>query len=78
MTVVPTNESKEIIEKSEKLWSKIRDLIRSVIINSNENYMKTKFDSVDNKLTNNSVAFGTASSLPCVFVFLNLGKKFFS
>ena len=30
------------------------------------------------KLTNNSVAFGTALSLPCVFVFLNLGKKFFS
>ena len=57
MTVVPTNESKEIIEKSEKLWSKIRDLIRSVIINSNENYIKTKFDSVDDLTLNKTIEF---------------------
>ena len=31
-----------------------------------------------NELVNNSVARGTASSIPCDFVFLNFGKKFFS
>ena len=30
------------------------------------------------ELANNSVARGTASSLPCDFVFLNFGKKYFS
>ena len=29
LTVVPTNESKEKINKYEELWNKIRDLIRS-------------------------------------------------
>ena len=43
LTLVPTNESKEIIKKYEVLWSKIRNLIRSIIKNSNdydEKYMK--------------------------------------
>ena len=31
-----------------------------------------------NELANNSVTCGTASSLPCYFVFLNFGKKFLS
>ena len=30
LTLVPTNESKEKIKKYEELWSKIRDLIRSI------------------------------------------------
>ena len=30
LTLVPTNESKENIKNYEELWSKIRDLIRSV------------------------------------------------
>ena len=30
LTLVPTNESKEKILKNEKLWSKVRDLIRSI------------------------------------------------
>ena len=34
LTLVPTNESKEKIEKHEELWSKIRDLIISVTKNS--------------------------------------------
>ena len=52
MTLVPTNESKEIIKKYEELWSKIRDLIRSITKKSDhydQKYMKIKFDS-DNDL----------------------------
>ena len=30
LTLVPTNESKEIIKRDEGLWSKHRDLIRSI------------------------------------------------
>ena len=51
-TLVPTNESKEIIIKYENLWSKIRDLIRSITKNSDnydEKYMKIKFNSNDSK-----------------------------
>ena len=47
LTLVPTNESKEIIKKYEELWSKIRDLIRSITKNSDdydEKYMKIKFN----------------------------------
>ena len=50
MTLVPTNESKEIIKKFEELWSKIRDLIRSITKNSDnydEKYMKITFSSDD-------------------------------
>ena len=49
MTLVPTNESKKIIKKFEELWSKIRDLIRSVSKISDdydEKYMKIKFDNL--------------------------------
>ena len=55
LTLVPTNESKEIIKKYEELWSKIRDLIRSITKNSDdydEKYMKIKFNS-DDKLPPN-------------------------
>ena len=34
LTLVPTKESKEKIGKYEELWSKIRYLIRSITINS--------------------------------------------
>ena len=50
--LVPTNESKEKIKKYEELWSKTRDLIRSVTKNADdydEKYMKIKFNS-DNEL----------------------------
>ena len=46
LTLVPTNESKEIIKEYEELWSKIRDLVSSVTKNSDdydEKYMKIKF-----------------------------------
>ena len=36
LTLVPTNENKDKIEKYEKLWSKIRELIRSIIKNSDD------------------------------------------
>ena len=35
LVLVPTNESKEKIKKYEGVWSKIRDLIRSVTKNTN-------------------------------------------
>ena len=49
--LVPTDESKEIIKKYEELWSKIRDLFRSITKNSDdyhEKYVKIKFDLDDN------------------------------
>ena len=51
LTLVPTDESKEIINRYEELWSKIRDLFRSITKNScdyHEKYMKIKFDLDDN------------------------------
>ena len=36
LTLVPTNESKEIIKNCEELWSKIRNLIRSITKNSDD------------------------------------------
>ena len=50
LTLVPSNACKEKIKKYEELWSKIRDLIRSVTKNSDDNdekYMKIKFNSDD-------------------------------
>ena len=57
LTLVPTNEDKEKIKKDKELWSKIRDLIRSMTENSNaydEKYMKIKFNS-DNELPLNKM-----------------------
>ena len=39
---------------------------------------KSKEPMSSDELAYNSVACGTASSLPCDFVFLNFGKKFLS
>ena len=50
LTLVPINENKEKIKKYEELWSKIRDLIRSITKKSddcNEKYMNIKFNSDD-------------------------------
>ena len=55
LTLVPTDESKEKIWKYEEMWSKIRDLIRSVTKNSDdyeEKYMKIKFNSDDGLFLN--------------------------
>ena len=58
MTLVPTNESKEIITKYEELLNKIRDLIRSITKKSDdyvENYMKIKFNSDDELSLNKAI-----------------------
>ena len=55
LTLVPTNESKEKIKKRQELWSKIRDLIRSMTKISDdydEKYMKIKFNSDDELVLN--------------------------
>ena len=53
LTLVPNDENKGILKKYEKLWTKIRDLIRS-ITNNSDNYdekcMKIKFNSDDDLL----------------------------
>ena len=40
LMLVPTNNSKEKTKKYEELWSKIRDLIRSMTKNSHDYYEK--------------------------------------
>ena len=50
LSLFPTNDSKEKVNKYDKLWSKNRDLIRSINKTSNdydEKYMKIKFNSDD-------------------------------
>ena len=50
MTLIPTNESKDIMKKYEKLWNKIRDIIRSITNNSDnyvEKHMNIKFNPDD-------------------------------
>ena len=47
MALLPNDESKEITKKYEELWSKIKDLIRSITYNSDdcdEQYLKIKFN----------------------------------
>ena len=58
LTLVPANESNEKIKRYEELWSKIRDLIRSVTENSDdydEKYIKIKFNSDDELLLNKTI-----------------------
>ena len=58
LTLVSTNENKEKIKKYEELWSKIRDLIRSVTKNLgdyDEKYMKIKFNSGDKSPLNKTI-----------------------
>ena len=50
LTLGPTDESKEILRKYDKMCSKIKDLIRLITTNSDDydvKYMKIKFDSND-------------------------------
>ena len=57
LTLVPTAERKDMLKKYEELWSKIRDLIRSIINNSDnsdEKYKKTKFNLDDNLPSKNT------------------------
>ena len=60
LTLVPTNESKEKVKKYEELWSKIKDLIRSITKKSDdydEKYMKIKFNSDDKLPLNKNTKF---------------------
>ena len=64
LTLVPTNESKKLIKNIKKLWSKIRDLIRSIAKNSeycDEKYMKIKFDSDDDLPVNKTLEIHNAT-----------------
>ena len=67
LTLVPTNESKEKIKKYEELWSKIKDLIRSITKNSddyNEKYMKIKFNS------NEELPLNKTIEIPSMIIFV--------
>ena len=58
LTLVLSNKSKEIIKKYEELWSKIRDLIRSITKNSDacdQKCVKIKFNSDDQLPENKTV-----------------------
>ena len=60
LTLIPTNESKE--KKYEELWSKIRDLIKSITKNSDDydkKYIKVKFNSDDELLLNKTKEIST-------------------
>ena len=51
MSLVPTDESKDLLRKYKELWNKIKDFIRSITNNSDkydEKCMKIKFNSDDN------------------------------
>ena len=81
LTLVPTNESKEKIKKYEELWSKIRDLIRSITKNSDdydEKYMTIKFNS-DYKLPLNKTMEILTTTIVVRAVFMktkNIIEKF--
>ena len=58
LTFVPTSEIKKKIRKYEELWSKIRDLIRSIAKNSDdydERCTKIKYNSDDELPLNNTI-----------------------
>ena len=58
--LVPNDENKDTLKKYEEMWSKIRDLIRSVTNNRddyNEKYIKIKFNSDDDLLLNKMLNF---------------------
>ena len=58
LTLIPTYENKEKIKKYKELWSKIKDLIRSITKNSDdydEKYMKMKSDSDEDLPLNKSI-----------------------
>ena len=66
LRLVPTNESKEKNKKYEKLWIKIRDLIRSITKISDdydEKYMKIKFNSDDELPLNKKIEIPTMTTV---------------
>ena len=74
--LVPNNESKEKIKKSEERWIKIRDLIRSITKNLDdydEKYIKTKFDS-DDELPLNKIIESPYITIVVIAVFVENNK----
>ena len=66
LTLVPAEDSKEEIEKYEELWSKIRDLIKSINKSSddyNGRYMKITFNSDDELPLNKTIPLNKAKFL---------------
>ena len=66
LTLVPAEDSKEEIEKYEELWSKIRDLIKSINKSSddyNRRYMKITFNSDDELPLNKTIPLNKAKFL---------------
>ena len=61
LMLVSTNESKEKIKKYKELWSKIRDLIRLINKNSDDDqkYMKIKFNPDDELPLNKTIEIPT-------------------
>ena len=60
LTLVPTNKSKE--KKYEELWSKIRDLIRSIaksFVDHDEKYIRIKFNLDDELPLNKTIEVST-------------------
>ena len=69
LTIVPTNESKEIIKRYEELWNKIRDIIRSITKNSgdhDEQDMKIKFNSNDELPLNKVIETPSMIIVACI------------
>ena len=76
--LVPTNESKEKIKRYESLWGKIRDLVRSIIENSDdydEIYVKIKSNSDERLLLNKRIEIPSMTVV--VGVIFNKKKKYF-
>ena len=76
LILVPTNESKEKIKDHWKLWTKIKDLIRSITKNLDdydEKYMKSKFDS-DNNLPLDKTIESSIVTIGIKAVFLENNK----
>ena len=58
LTLIPTNESKSILENYEELWTKIKSLIESITNNLDyydKKYIKIEFNSDDNLLLTENV-----------------------
>ena len=76
LTLVPTNETKENFKRCEELWSKIRDLIRSVTKNLDdydEKFMKIKFNS-DEELPLNKTIEISSMTIVVRTIFLENNK----
>ena len=78
LTLVPTNEIKEKIERYEELWSKIRDLSRWITKNSDdydEKHKQIKFNSDDELPLNKTLEFPSMTIV--VWAVFHENKKYY-